>query len=212
MSPLSRPSILAAALLGALVITGCNGARAPAPTPQAAAPAEAATPPPAAEPTAPPTIATATAKVAGADGNAATGELTFTALATGGVHVTGTIAGLAANSEHGFHVHETGNCSAPAGGSAGKHYNPGAQPHGGPVAAARHLGDMANLHADASGNAVVDMHLGDVGLGTRDDHNLVGRAVIVHATRDDYATQPSGASGTPIACGVIEMQTPAPAQ
>jgi Cu-Zn family superoxide dismutase len=204
-----HPSLLAAALLGSAAITGCNRAEAPAPPPQAAAPVEA-TPAPAATPAPPPVAAaaTATAKIAGADGNPASGELTFTAMPTGGVHVTGTITGLAADSEHGFHVHETGDCSAPAGGSAGKHFNPAAQPHGGPDAAARHLGDLPNLHADASGNAVVDVHLGDVGVGTRDDRDLVGRAVIVHESRDDYATQPSGASGTPIACGVIELPEP----
>jgi Cu-Zn family superoxide dismutase len=203
MTTSRRPSILTAALLGALTVAGCNRAEAPAPTAQATPPVDAV-PPPAEPPPAPPAAATAIAKVVG-DDSTASGELVFTAVADGGVHITGTITGLAPDSEHGFHVHETGDCSAPADGSAGKHYNPAAQPHGGPDAAARHLGDLANLHADANGQAVVDAHLADVSVGTRDDHDLVGRAVIVHATRDDYSTQPSGGSGTPIACGVIEL-------
>jgi Cu-Zn family superoxide dismutase len=203
-----RPSLLAAALLGALTLAGCNRAEAPPPAAQAAPPADAA--PPAAEsPPVPPAVpaaaAVAVARIVGADGNPATGELAFTRDPNGGVHITGSIGGLGPDSEHGFHVHETGDCSAPAGGSAGKHFNPAAQPHGGPEAAARHSGDLPNLKADADGNALVDVHMGDVGVGTRDDRDLVGRAVIVHTSPDDYSTQPSGGSGTPIACGVIEM-------
>jgi superoxide dismutase, Cu-Zn family len=207
MTASRHPSILAAALLGALAVAGCNRAEVPAPEAQAPAPAE--TVPPPSEP-APAPSAVATAKVVGAGDNVATGELTFTAVPDG-VHISGSIAGLDPDSEHGFHVHETGDCSAPADGSAGKHYNPAAQPHGGPDAAARHLGDLANLHADASGNAVVDAHLADASVGTRDDRDLVGHAVIIHATRDDYSTQPSGDSGTPIACGVIELPATAAA-
>ena len=36
------------------------------------------------------------------------------------------------------------------------------------------------------------------------DHSIIGRSVIVHADPDDYVTQPAGASGTKIACGVIQ--------
>lgn len=211
MTPCRRPPILTAALLGALAMAGCNRADAPPPAEQATPPAEA-TPAPA-DTAPPPAAVTAIARIVGADGNTATGELAFTAMTTGGVHISGSIAGLAPDSEHGFHVHETGDCSAPADGSAGKHYNPAAQPHGGPDAAARHLGDLPNLRADATGNAVVDAHIADVSVGTGDDRDLVGRAVIVHETRDDYSTQPSGAAGTPIACGIIELpaSTPGPA-
>ncbi|MGH8028749.1 MAG: superoxide dismutase family protein [Arenimonas sp.] len=203
-----RPSLLAAALLGALAAAGCDRASTPPPAAQAApsaamAPASVEAPPV-------PIAAIAIARITGADDNPAQGELTFTAV-EGGAHVTGTLAGLAPDSEHGFHVHETGDCSAPAGGSAGKHYNPATQPHGGPEAAARHAGDMPNLRADASGNATVDFHLTGVGVGSRDEHDLVGKAVIVHEKSDDYSTQPSGASGTPIACGIIELPGTAPA-
>jgi Cu-Zn family superoxide dismutase len=207
-----RHSILAAALLGMLAAS-CS--REPEPVPQptadAVAPADTA-PAPVVTPSPPPLPPRPFARIAGAEGSGIAGELTFEPV-IGGVHISGTIAGLAPDSEHGFHVHETGDCSAPAEGSAGKHYNPAQQPHGGPDATARHLGDLPNLRADASGNAVVDSHLADVNVGTRDDRDLVGRAVIVHETRDDYSTQPSGASGTPIACGIIELpaSTPGPA-
>ena len=38
-----------------------------------------------------------------------------------GVHVSGSISGLAPNSAHGFHIHETGNCGTPDASSAGGH-------------------------------------------------------------------------------------------
>ena len=197
-----RPSssvILAAALAAALA--GCaRGDAAPAAesAPAAeAAPAAPATPEPA------PAATSATAHVGGNEG-AIAGDLNFTGDADG-VHITGTLTGLAADTTHGLHLHDTGDCSDAAGGSAGLHFNPDAQPHGGPDAAARHAGDLPNIVADASGTAPVDVRVAGLGVGTRDARDVAGRAIVVHEKADDYATQPSGGSGTPIACGVIEL-------
>lgn len=193
---------LAAALLFA--VAACDRAAetpaadtAPAPAPAPAAPTGPAAPSPA---------ATAIANMVG-DGIA--GQLTLIGEA-GAVRITGQVTGLAPDSEHGFHVHETGDCSAFATGSAGSHFNPDQQPHGGPVAAARHAGDLPNLKADASGALAVDVSIPGVGLATRDDRDVLGRALVLHAGVDDYSTQPSGGSGTPVACGVIELPAPTP--
>jgi Cu-Zn family superoxide dismutase len=191
---------LAAALLLALSASGCSRDQAPPPAavePPAAEPAPAPTPPPA-----PATNATAT--IAGVDENGVGGSLTVTNDGDG-VRITGSVTGLAADSEHGFHLHDTGDCSNPAGGSAGSHLNPGNHPHGAPDSAAHHLGDLPNVRADATGTATVDARLAGVSVGTRDDDDIVGRAFVVHEKGDDYSTQPSGGSGTPIACGVIEL-------
>lgn len=111
------------------------------------------------------------------------------------------ISGLTPNAAHGFHVHETGNCASPDGTSAGGHFNPTGQPHG-PQGAAHHAGDMPSLKADANG--VADLKFMMVGPTIpAGPTSLVGRAVIVHAQPDDYATQPTGNSGARIACGVI---------
>lgn len=193
---------LAAALLFA--VAACDRAAetpaadtAPAPAPAPAAPTGPAAPSPA---------ATAIANMVG-DGIA--GQLTLIGEA-GAVRITGQVTGLAPDSEHGFHVHETGDCSAFATGSAGSHFNPDQQPHCGPVAAARHAGDLPNLKADASGALAVDVSIPGVGLATRDDRDVLGRALVLHAGVDDYSTQPSGGSGTPVACGVIELPAPTP--
>ena len=93
-------------------------------------------------------------KLAPTANQTARGEVTFTA-ESGGVHVVGTFSGLVYG-EHGFHVHEKGDCSAPDGTSAGGHFNPASKPHAARDAAARHAGDLGNLKADPYGLARVD--------------------------------------------------------
>ena len=48
------------------------------------------------------------------------------------VQVRGRVSGLKPNQEHGFHVHEKGDCSSGDGMSAGGHFNPDGKPHGPP--------------------------------------------------------------------------------
>lgn len=120
-----------------------------------------------------------------------------------GVHVGGTISGLAPNSNHGFHIHEKGDCSAADASSAGGHFNPTGQPHGKVGASPHHLGDQMNIHADASGIASVDLHFDGVSLGSGQSNDVMNRALVVHADPDDYTSQPAGNAGKRIACGVI---------
>ncbi len=88
--------------------------------------------------------------------------------------------------KHCFHVHETGDCSAPDARSAGGHCNPKNMPHGAPSDRNRHLGDFGNLEADDRGNAHYSKSLQDLQFdGFR---SLVGRAAIVHAKPDDLKT------------------------
>lgn len=118
----------------------------------------------------------------------------------GGVKISATVNGLAPG-RHGFHIHELGDCSAPDATSAGGHYNPDGFPHAGPDTAQRHMGDMGNLEADASGSARyerVDKYMKLDGA-----KSIIGRAVIVHAGEDDLTSQPTGNAGGRKACGVI---------
>lgn len=138
------------------------------------------------------------------EGNAVTGELAFEAF-DGGVGITGQVNGLAAGSEHGFHVHETGDCSAPDATSAGGHFNPEGRAHGRVGAGEHHVGDTDNLMADDTGVATVNTRLEGATLGDGAPTDILGRAVIVHADADDYATQPTGNAGSRLACGVIEQ-------
>lgn len=111
------------------------------------------------------------------------------------------LTGLTPNTEHGFHVHETGNCASTDGSSAGGHFNPGQTPHGRP-GETHHAGDLPALRADANG--AVDQKFMVTGPSlTAGEHSVIGRAVVVHAQADDYTTQPAGNSGARIGCGVI---------
>src|SRR5438093_3809357 len=87
-------------------------------------------------------------------GNKVSGTVTFTEVADG-VQVRAEISGLTPGN-HGFHVHEFGDCSAADASSAGAHFNPTNQPHVAPDATARHAGDMGNIEADPSGAVTLD--------------------------------------------------------
>ena len=133
-------------------------------------------------------------------GNTAAGTVVFSE-AGNKLRVVAEITGLSPG-PHGFHIHEKGDCSAPDGTSAGGHYNPMGKPHGNPDHGEHHAGDMPQLVADAKGVAKLVGYLDAVKL-TEGEGGIVGRSVIVHATADDFKTQPTGNSGARLACGVI---------
>ncbi|CAG0972404.1 Superoxide dismutase-like protein YojM [Burkholderiales bacterium] len=144
--------------------------------------------------------AVATAKLEPTRGNATAGTVTF-AERMGRVVVTAEVTGLAPGREHGFHVHEKGDCSSGDGMSTGGHFNPDARPHG-PQDAAHHAGDMPNLRADADGRAKASFTLEGVSVRPG-PKSLAGRGLIVHKDADDYRTQPTGNAGARLACAVI---------
>ena len=133
-------------------------------------------------------------------GNTTRGRVTFTPKGNK-VMVTANLSGMTPGN-HGFHVHEKGDCSAADGMSAGGHFNPLGKPHAAPSTMDRHAGDMPMLVADAAGNAALTVELDviAVGAGVTD---VIGKSVIVHKDSDDFKTQPTGNSGARVACGVI---------
>jgi superoxide dismutase, Cu-Zn family len=133
-------------------------------------------------------------------GNKVSGTVAFTEVADG-VQVHAELTGLTPGN-HGFHVHEFGDCSAADLSSAGAHFNPTNKPHAAPDATERHVGDMGNVEADASGKAKLEYVDHQISL-TNDQQSVIGRSVVVHAKADDLKSQPAGDSGARIACGVI---------
>lgn len=131
-------------------------------------------------------------------GSKVQGWLKFSATGSS-LRVTGEVNGLTPGT-HGFHVHEFGDCASADGSSAGGHYAAvTSQKHGSPTMPGHHTGDMGNITADANGVAKIDATFTvPGGVAT-----ILGRGLIVHEKGDDMKTQPSGASGNRLACGVI---------
>ena len=103
---------------------------------------------------------------------------------------------------HAIHIHGKGDCSAvdftSAEGHAAGHHAKG---HGFMVAGKAHAGDMPNIWVNEDDHAKVQYFLPKLQLSELLDAD--GAAVIVHADADDYTSQPSGAAGARIACGVL---------
>jgi Cu-Zn family superoxide dismutase len=137
-------------------------------------------------------------------GSTVAGRITLTE-SGGQVRAHVDLTGFAPNSEHGFHVHDKGDCSAPDAASAGGHYNPVGGAHGRAGVAPHHAGDLPSLMADAQGRVRADVVLEGVTLAPGPT-SIVGRSLVVHRDRDDFTSQPAGNSGPRVACGVIAAQ------
>lgn len=139
-------------------------------------------------------------------GSQVRGVVRFVESAGAQMRVVGWVEGLEPNSEHGFHVHQYGDCSAPDATSAGDHYNPEGHPHALPPGQPRHAGDFGNIKANAQGRADFDIQVENLTLNRR-LNPILGRAVIVHAQPDDGG-QPTGNAGARLGCGVIGVENP----
>jgi superoxide dismutase, Cu-Zn family len=122
-----------------------------------------------------------------------------------GVLVELEVKGLPAG-EHAFHIHQIGKCDAADGfKSAGDHFSVGAQKHGFMTEGGPHAGDMPNIFVGEAGGARAEMLQSSVSLteGAGNLFDADGSALVIHANPDDHHSQPSGAAGDRVACGVI---------
>jgi superoxide dismutase, Cu-Zn family len=152
-----------------------------------------------------PSGATAIAKVAG--GSLApqiTGVVLFED-APGGTNVSVEVSGLPLYQPaqdgippigpHGFHIHQFGACEIDDPQepfqSAGGHWDPDNQPHG------NHAGDFPVLF---SNDGISKMTFFTNRFKIKE---IIGKSVIIHENPNDYRTQPDGAAGRRLACGII---------
>lgn len=130
--------------------------------------------------------------------------LTQVSRTKGGVRVKLDLKNLTPG-QHGIHFHEVAKCEGPGFETAGAHFNPDGKMHGLKNPKGPHAGDMLNFNVSRNGTA--NATLSDVRVSLGDDkHSLFtngGTAIVIHEKADDLKTDPSGNSGSRIACGVI---------
>ncbi|MDQ8757859.1 superoxide dismutase family protein [Sphingosinicella sp. LHD-64] len=106
---------------------------------------------------------------------------------------------------YGAHIHTAGLCDAPDFASAGGHWNPMSRQHGRENPQGAHMGDLPNLTVAGNGTGSLTFDIPSAQL--RGGHHPLldadGAAVIIHASPDDYRTDPTGNSGARVACGVL---------
>lgn len=98
------------------------------------------------------------------------------------------------NSIFAFHIHSGNSCSGDDKdpfANALTHYNPQNCLH------PYHAGDMPPLFC-VNGRAYLEFLTDRFNID-----EIIGKTVIIHASSDDFTTQPSGNAGEKIACGVI---------
>ncbi len=96
----------------------------------------------------------ATAQLKPTKGSKTVGEVTFEQVGDK-VHVLANVKGLKPGQEHGFHIHEVGDCSSADAMSAKGHFNPFGKPHGMPGSG--HAGDLPSLGVgDKTGSAKLE--------------------------------------------------------
>ena len=148
-------------------------------------------------------IPQAVATIGPTSGSRVTGTATFTQVGnyiTLLVEIEDASPGL-----HAVHIHQYGDCSSPDGKSAGGHWNPTGVAHGKWGEGEFHLGDIGNINVGEDGTGSISLTTDLWEIGTGGDVDIVGRGIIVHAGADDFTSQPSGAAGARIGCGVIEL-------
>lgn len=109
--------------------------------------------------------------------------------------------------DHGFHLHEKGDCGPAAGPdgkmaagmAAGGHFDPDAtKSHKGPGKGG-HKGDLPLLKVNGKGNVNQVVTVQQIKLA-----DAKGRSLMIHDGGDNYTDQPAnGGGGARIACGVI---------
>jgi len=146
----------------------------------------------------------AKAMIQSASGSSLTGEATFEESGDE-VKMTLTVKG-ATPGTHAVHLHENGDCSASDATSAGGHWNPTHESHGKRAGdGAFHSGDIANLEVGADGTGKIEVSASDWTIGGAPETDVIGKAVIIHASADDFVSQPSGNAGAREGCGVVSQ-------
>jgi superoxide dismutase, Cu-Zn family len=145
----------------------------------------------------------AVAQLQGREGTNVAGVATFTQT-TDGVNLVIEVEGMDPGPK-GLHIHENGQCTQPTFESAGGHWDPTGHDHGalGHTAEA-HKGDIGNIEIGSDGRGRLEFSTDRWTIGGSEETNIIGKALVIHASQDDLRTQPTGDSGDRMGCGVIQ--------
>ena len=122
--------------------------------------------------------------------------------------ISGKIEGIPAGF-HGFHIHQYGDLTKGCA-STGGHFNPDKKVHGGQYAVTRHVGDLGNIFVDQTETYDLDLTDNLAKLSGGED-SVYGRAIVIHAGKDDYGRRgdkgslTTGNAGGRLACCVIAV-------
>src|SRR5206468_1577609 len=100
---------------------------------------------------------------------------------------------------HSLYIHTTGNCGSRNAASAGPVWNATGAPAGN-----KRSGDLPELLASTQGYATLTMSSSDLSVGTGKPNDVIGHAVVIHATHDPDPKAEFGVPNGWLACGVIE--------
>jgi len=138
-------------------------------------------------------------------GDGIEGVVSMEETAAGVVLIEIVVEGLSSG-PHAVHVHSTGRCEPENDFRTADTHVDGELQHGVRDPLGPHPGDLPNLHATQDGVAHAEYFTRGFTLGTEGDQRILdrdGSALVIHSGADDYASQPSGASGDRIACAVL---------
>ena len=199
----TRRAGLVAIVAAGLLVGGCDEE---SPTTPAPAPAPAPVPAPELPPPEPIVVSMYLLTEAGTADLVGTVEI---AAGPEGAVFTPDLTGLTPG-DHGFHVHQNGDCGPSTrddgtvvpGGAAGGHWDPDETGvHLGPDGDG-HRGDLPVLAAAEDGSATAAVTATRIS----DPAPIAGLALMIHAGGDNYSDDPAplGGGGARFACGVIE--------
>ena len=106
---------------------------------------------------------------------------------------------------HALHLHDVGMCQPPSFESAGPHVSPARREHGFLNPRGPHEGDLPNITVPSTRALSLEYLITDVTLdaGSRSLLDGNGSAIVIHAGKDDYTSNPAGKAGDRLACGPI---------
>ena len=108
--------------------------------------------------------------------------------------------------DHAVHIHQKPVCDAPDFKTAGGHFNPDGKQHGLENPLGHHNGDLGkNITIGENHMGEITYKVNYLSMTPGAPNSVFGTSIMVHEKPDDQKTDPTGAAGNRIACGVISV-------